>query len=85
LRLDSQTAEADADDIMSNLDGTDVSANAPSFTFFDSDGWKFEQFGPLTAGDGFARKDFIGKADRDNPDNQTVGFTFLKVPESWKS
>ena len=70
--------------LVSNLGGPDIVAtDSSAFTFFDSNGWKFEQFGPNIAGGGFAQKNLIGKADPDNPDNQTVGFTVLKVPPWW--
>lgn len=68
---------------MSNLGGPDLPPKAASFGFFDSKGWKFEQFGPLTAEGGFARDNLIGKADPNNPDNQSIGFRLLKVPKSW--
>lgn len=69
--------------MMSNLDGTEIPTTTSSFGFFDADGFQYRQLGPLLAHGGFVQDQLIGTADPDNPDNQVVGFRFLKVPSSW--
>jgi hypothetical protein len=68
--------------IMSNLDGTGTigGSDSPEFAYFDTQGFKFRQFGPHTAANGMAVADLLGTADPDNPDNQTMSIRILKFP-----
>jgi hypothetical protein len=66
--------------MMSNLGGPDVSTANCSFGFFDADGFQYKQFGPLLAHNGYVFDRLEGTADPLNPDNQTVGIRYLKVP-----
>lgn len=68
--------------ILTNLGGPELSIYTSSFGFFDKKGWQYEQTGPITADNGFVQEVW-GSADPDNPDNQTIGTRFLKVPASW--
>jgi hypothetical protein len=68
--------------LMSNLDGTNIigGSNGPEFAYFDTQGFKFRQFGPHNAANGMAVADLLGTADPDNPDNQTMSIRILKFP-----
>lgn len=66
--------------VMSNLAGTDIPAHSSSFVYFDRNGFRYKQFGPLMAQGGQVIDQVLGKADEDNPDNQTMSIRFLKVP-----
>ena len=66
--------------VMSNLDGTDIPAHSPAFVYFDKEGFRHKQFGPLVAHGGTVIDQVIGEADPDNPDNQSMSIRFLKVP-----
>ena len=68
---------------MSNLGGPDLPTGSASFGFFGLEGFQFRQYGPLLARGGFVQDNLIATADPANPDNQTVGFRFVKVPPSW--
>jgi hypothetical protein len=68
---------------MSNLGGPDLPTASASFGFFEPDGFQFRQYGPLLANGGFVQDELIGTADPANPDNQSIGFRFVKVPPSW--
>ena len=68
--------------MMSNLGGPEIPTGMSSFGFFDKRGWQFEQRGPLVAEGGFV-KEIWATADPEFPDNQSIGFRFLKVRPSW--
>lgn len=74
----------DGPSVMSNLGGPSLPTGISSFGFFDRNGWQWKQESPLTAAGGYVRENFAS-ADPDNPDNQTVGFRFLKVPKQPES
>ena len=64
--------------MMSNLGGPEIPTGTSSFGFFDRRGWQFEQQAPLAAEGGFV-KEIWATADPEFPDNQTIGFRFIKV------
>lgn len=66
--------------VMSNLDGTDIPAHSAAFVYFDKQGFRHKQFGPLMAHGGTVIDQVIGAADPNNPDNQSISIRFLKVP-----
>jgi hypothetical protein len=66
--------------MLSNLDGHSIPTTNNSFGFFDADGFRYKQVGPLLAHGGGVMDQFEGTADPQNPDNQTVGFRYVKVP-----
>jgi hypothetical protein len=66
--------------LMSNLDGPTSPAHSPSFVYFDKHGFRYKQLGPLMAHGGMVMDQVIGEAVEDNPDNQSIGFRFMKVP-----
>ncbi len=68
--------------MMSNLGGPEIPTGMSSCGFFDKRGWQFEQRGPLVAEGGFV-KEIWATADPEFPDNQSIGFRFLKVRPSW--
>lgn len=70
--------------VSSNLGGPDLPTGGCSFGYFDRAGWQWKQEAPLFAGGGFVKK-FFASADPNNPDNQSVGVQFLKVPPQWQS
>lgn len=69
--------------VMSNVGGPSLSTNSSSFGFFEADGFQYRQVGPLMAHGGFVIDQFVGEADPQNPDNQSVSVRFVKVPPSW--
>jgi hypothetical protein len=66
---------------MSNLDGTDIPAQSNSFVYFDRNGFRYKQIGPLVAGNGQVIDQLIGTADETNPDNQAIEFRIVKRPQ----
>ena len=66
--------------MLSNLDGHSIPTTNNSFGFFHADGFQYRQVGPLLAHAGAVMDQFEGTADPQNPDNQTVGFRYVKVP-----
>lgn len=66
--------------VMSNLDGTDISAKGTNFVYFDKRGFRHKVFGPLMAQCGQVLDQFTGTAEPNNPDNQSIGFRILKMP-----
>ena len=69
--------------VMSNLGGPDLATGNSSFGLFEADGFRYKQIGPLMAHGGFVLDQFVGEADPQNPDNQSVSVRYVKVPPSW--
>lgn len=69
--------------VMSNLDGTDIPSNSSSFLYFEEQGFRHRQHGPLMASGGGVIDQVVGEADPENPDNQSMSIRFVKVPSGW--
>ncbi|ARV80833.1 MULTISPECIES: hypothetical protein [Mycobacterium] len=68
--------------IMTKVDSNIIGGTGgPEFTYFDTEGFDYRQFGPHTAGNGMAVADLMSTADPDNPDYQSVSIRILKWPK----
>lgn len=70
--------------ILSNLDGTDIPASSSSFLYFEKEGFRHRQLGPLVASGGGVVDQVVGEADPENPDNQSMSIRIVKLPSEKK-